>query len=122
MKTEAESGRPMTFRVGGWTYRVKVADEPMVDDVGLPSPSLHCWSEFTIWLCPTMPLEQRTEALMYELGNAWMHHMPLPERREERTAWLATFICDVWQQFSEQGGRTTFMQLQAETAPPIPSN
>jgi hypothetical protein len=99
------------FQVGPFAYTVRVADEPLADDVGLPAMSIHSWSERTIWICPTLPAEQRAEAAMRELARAWLRHVGLPERNEDRAAWMATFAIAVWNEFTRQGGAAALARL-----------
>jgi hypothetical protein len=107
----------MVFRIGPWRYRIKIhnpEDGPLTDDTGAVVAGLHSWRTRTIWIDGQLPIDQRLDVLVHELGHAWDAHLGVPEDQEGALNRKASFTVDVQRQLEEQGGLWALGKLQPD--------
>lgn len=104
----------MKFRVGPWTYRVRISSGPLNDEHGRLADGLICWSDREIWISESLPIEQRQDVLFHELAHAWEHHFGTPNSSEGIANRNSSFATDVTRQFDRQGGTWALCNLSSE--------
>lgn len=103
----------MKFKVGPWSYTVKISPKPIQDHLGRMCDGLCDWSNRTIWLYEGLPLEQRAEVLYHELDHAWQRHFGTPSDAEGSANRNSSFAADVQGQLERQGGLAALARMCA---------
>ncbi len=103
----------MRFRVGPYAYRVRVTEEPPVDDATggtlLGKAVLH-GREILIWA--GVAAEQRLEVLLHELTHCWLFQFPRPANEEEAASFFAAVTEQTMRDLDEQGGVPALVRLR----------
>jgi hypothetical protein len=101
----------MIFKVGPWAYRVRITEEPLVNDQGQEVAGLRDWEASTLWIAAKIPAQKRLAVLIHELKHAWQLEFGRPSDDEGDANQSASFFVDVQRQLDRQGGESALMRL-----------
>lgn len=105
----------MKFRIGPFTYPVRITPGPIRDEGGDISAVTH---SFTILIAGDIPQNERLEALIDQLWRIHQQHYGLAAQPSA----VATFTIDTMRQLRAQGGEATLARMKCEgfrpTTPP----
>lgn len=101
----------MKFKVGPWVYRVSISSGDVFDRHGNLCDGLCNWSDRSIVIRGSLPIEQRYETLVHEIEHAWQHHFGVPSDAEGLAGRNASFAVDVARQLERMGGINALARL-----------
>ncbi len=109
----------MRFRVGPYTYRVRVTDGPIVFD-GRACRGLAVHVDREILIAPDVDPSQREEVLRHEVRHAWAFHFPQPSNVEEDCQLYAAIGIAFQDDYEQGGGRNALLLMKPFATPTAP--
>lgn len=101
----------MTFRVGAYRYRVRIADGPIILPDGSKANGLADRERRQILIAGDIKAELRFRILAHEIRHCWEFHIP-PSLSSEQEAEVYALISDqMVEDLDEQGGREALENL-----------
>lgn len=100
----------MIFKVGPWTYRVKLTERLN----GGKDAGQFDWKAQTLWIAANMPPHRRLATLLHELRHAWQTDMGRTASDEDDANQVASFTADVMAQLMRQGGEPALRRMTLE--------
>jgi len=110
----------MRFRVGPYVYRVRVTEEPLVDQrTGETLLGEAVFHSKELLVSGAVQPTSRLEVLLHELKHAWLFHFPPPANEEQHCSFFAAVSEQAMLDLAEQGGVEALARL-SPSGPPAP--
>lgn len=104
----------MKFRIGPWTYRLRITDGSLYNQDGVEAAGLCDHGKREIYISGDIPAGSRLKVLLHELRHAWLYELGTPANVEDDCNNAGSFAAAAMLQLQAQGGVQSLMRLRSD--------